>query len=93
MAIAATRQLVYTLVRSPKADLWGTWVLGLGVRTSDGTVTDNKMSCEAHQFRSQANAVKWLRQKAVYLGISSLPERIGPTSVPRPLGDVIKHIR
>jgi len=93
MAIAATRQLIYTLVRSPKPDLWDTWVLELGIRTTDGTVTDNKMSCEAHKFRSQANAVKWLRQKALHLGISSLPETIGPTSVPLPLGDVIEHIR
>jgi hypothetical protein len=51
------------------------------------------MSCEDHEFRSQAKAVKWLRQKALYLGISSLPEKIGPTSVPLPLGGVIEHIR
>jgi hypothetical protein len=94
MRTAATRLLIYTLVRSPDADHPSArWILKLGIRTTDGIVTDDKISCELHEFRSQATAVKWLREKAIDLGVSSLPENIGPTSVPLPLGVVVEHIR
>jgi hypothetical protein len=77
------------LVRSPKPDMWDNWVLEIGIRTTDGAVTDDKMSCETHEFRSLPEAVNWLREKALHLGVSSLPEKISPTSVPLPLGSSI----
>jgi hypothetical protein len=89
MGIAATRQLIYTLVRSLKPDRWNSWVVELGIRTTDGAVMDDKMSCEVHEFQSGAEAVDWLREKARNLGVLPLPNKIGPTSVPLPLGHVI----
>jgi hypothetical protein len=53
MGITATKQLIYTLIRSPKPGMWDTWVLEIGIRTTDGGVSDDKMSCEAHEFGSQ----------------------------------------
>jgi hypothetical protein len=90
MGITVTRQLIYTLIRSPTPDLWDNWVLEIGIRTTDGGITDDKMSCEAHEFGSQAEALTWLREKADHLGISPVPEKIGPTSVPLPLGNSIR---
>lgn len=87
MGIAATKQLIYMLVQSPKPDIWERWGLELGIRTTDGVVADDEMSCETHEFRSLPEAVNWLREKAHQLGVSSLPEKIGPTSVPLPLGN------
>lgn len=91
MRNVAPRLLIYTLVRSPEADHPSdNWVLKLGIRTTDGTVTDDKMSCEPHEFRSQATAVKWLREKAIDFGRC---RRRSVRSVPKPLGGVVEHIR
>lgn len=83
MLKSATRQLLYTLNRSPEPEAW---VVEIGIRIIDGGVIDDKMSCEIHEFRSAAAAALWLREKARELGVTSLPEQIGPTSVPLPLG-------